>query len=1102
METMKMVNFIYLLFLLHTSQSRCLNLCDCERKAFVINIACRERDLDDIPQDLPCNIGLLDLSRNFITTLKKESFSCQNELAALLLSNNHLRIIEQKVFDDAEHLVYIDLSSNFLESLPYLGSLPFIQEISIIRNSLTDWNHQTLSNVSGPHLSSLRLAFNKLKNLPEFQFEISAVDLKGNAITDLSKKMFIHPRTVSSLDISYNDVEYLYRLQTMENLKTLSLAFNQIREITTTVFIHLPSIETINLKGNNIVDVSAIHDIPHIKSIILDNNQIRSINRPAFNNIPDIEHINLQHNKIIEIKGDYYFNVPTSLLLSHNNMIAMNIFQGKYHYNFTVLNVDDNNLQVLSLIYFPDITYMFASHNKITMLEFGINDYEHLVYINLSWNYITNITNFQNLTNVQSLHLSHNFLTKWSDQNLLGSSQLILLRVNDNRLSLLSNFTALPRLKDLDLSGNVLHTIEQSSFQFLQRLATLNLAKNKISHLGFLRPITSLKMLNLNYNRLVAIDPKDFSNLINLRTLHIAFNLLGEVPTIPKSLNSLQNLDISHNLLPNLNLHHAFNQSTPIYINAADNRITQVISTSNLHLNINNNAIGASNSSLLSAVGNIFACNNKLTDFKHVRFSSTLKGLYLNKNQIATIPNFTFVFASSLFFLELDDNQIVDISHLAFIGLQFVVRIKLERNRLSHLHSGVFSNIQELQHLYLNGNPFIIISSRLFSGIPGILGIYFSNIPASNMSIQALQDIQTVRYLDLHKNLAFQALIITNSSIQQDVALEFSNLLVLNLSSNNLGNSCPSLLITTLNAIDYSNNTITSIPRLCLPIKSRPYNLFLSHNQIQNVSKDSFDKHQQFQLLDLRYNNIVFFELGSLQHQTHLIYLYLQGNQLTKIHLAISTFSLKPIFIYLQNNHLSCDCQLLKIIRALRQIHKPTFCQNPSLQVNSSIAELTGTDPFKCRPQLCSPPYQPMLLFVGDKMIELPCPIKTSNNIYWSVSLKGQQLLTSLLPDGVEILPHHALIISYVRKNLTGLYSCWAENEGGQTKFTAELLVEDKIGNMRKGNYNHSVMLASKWKDTLVCGNKPFASSQCNIISKSYNSLFVLALGIHSLITK
>ncbi|XP_041485083.1 protein artichoke-like [Lytechinus variegatus] len=652
---MKMLNFIYLLFLLPASQPRCLNLCDCERKAFVINIACRERDLHDIPQDLPCNLGLLDLRRNFITTLKKESFSCQNELAVLLLSNNHLRIIEQKVFDDAENLVYIDLSSNFLESLPYLGSLPYIHEISIIRNSLTDWNHQTLSNISGPHLSSLHLAFNKLKNLPEFPVNISALELKGNAITDLSKKMFIYPRTVSSLDISYNNVEYLYRLQTMENLKTLSLAFNRIREITTTVFTHLPSIETINLQGNNIVDVSAIHDIPHIKSIILDHNQIRSI-------------------------SDYYFNIPTSLILCYNNMIAINIFQGRYHSNLKILNVDDNNLQVLSLIYFPNLTSIYASYNKITILEFGICNYQHLVYINLSWNQITNITNFQNLTNVQSLHLSHNFLTNWSDQNLLGSSQLVLLRVNDNRLSLLSNFTALPRLEDLDLSSNILHTIENASFQFLQRLATLNLAKNKISHLGFLRPIISLQMLNLNYNRLVAIDPKVFSNLINLRTLHIAFNLLVEYPTITKSLNSLRNLDISHNLLPNLNLNHAFNQSIPANINAADNRITQVISTSHSYLNINNNAIGTSNSSLLSA-SNVLACNNKLTDFKHVRLSSTLKGLYLNKNQIATIPNFTFVFASSLLFLELDDNKIVDISHLAFIGLQFVVRIKLERNQ-------------------------------------------------------------------------------------------------------------------------------------------------------------------------------------------------------------------------------------------------------------------------------------------------------------------------------------------------------------------------------------------------------------------------------------
>nr|XP_054772872.1 alpha-1,3-mannosyl-glycoprotein 4-beta-N-acetylglucosaminyltransferase C-like [Lytechinus pictus] len=101
---MKMFKFLYLLFLLQTSQSRCPDLCDCPQRA-VVNVKCRERDLDDIPQDLPCKIGLLDLRRNFITALEKESFSCQTELAVLLLSNNHLCFIEKEVFDDAEDLI-------------------------------------------------------------------------------------------------------------------------------------------------------------------------------------------------------------------------------------------------------------------------------------------------------------------------------------------------------------------------------------------------------------------------------------------------------------------------------------------------------------------------------------------------------------------------------------------------------------------------------------------------------------------------------------------------------------------------------------------------------------------------------------------------------------------------------------------------------------------------------------------------------------------------------------------------------------------------------------------------------------------------------------
>ncbi|XP_063970574.1 chondroadherin-like [Lytechinus pictus] len=568
------------------------------------------------------------------------------------------------------------------------------------------------------------------------------------------------------------------------------------------------------------------------------------------------------------------------------------------------------------------------------------------------------------------------------------------------------------------------------------------------------------------------------------------------------NLHSLRSIDISHNLLSHLNLNHIFGDSTLIYVNAEGNRITDIISTSALHINVNNNAFGASNSSELSGT-NIFACNNDLTDFKHINISPNLVGLYLNKNRIVSIPNFTFTSASSLIFLDLNDNDIADIYPTAFFGLRKIMSMKLERNRITHLRSGLFSNILELKFIYLGENPVTRISNHLFPANQDIEGISFPAIPFSNTSFSIFQDIKNLRYLELNENLAFRAHFVRNTSIQ--IILQFSDLWFLNLSSINLGDSCQIVLINNVNILDLSNNAMTTIPKYCLPRSIKAYSLYLSQNKVKKILNDSFDKHHQFWFLDLSYNHILFFEFGSLRHQTYLTDLRLQGNQLTQIDFGLLTFPLKSIQIELENNPWSCDCDLIKSILALKHTHTPIKCDKPLAYANYSVVDLAAKNNLTCRPPLCSRPYQTLLSFVGDKMVELPCPIITSNDIYWSVTFQGEQLNTvrDTLPEAFSILSHNALLISDVTKDMIGLYTCWSWNKGGHTKFTIDLLVEKMEEKTVDDSSNTSTtILAKEWIDTLQCGTTNTSSSRaCNVSSKSNYVLFISMLAfIHCIL--
>nr|XP_054758724.1 leucine-rich repeat-containing protein 4C-like [Lytechinus pictus] len=421
--------------------------------------------------------------------------------------------------------------------------------------------------------------------------------------------------------------------------------------------------------------------------------------------------------------------------------------------------------------------------------------------------------------------------------------------------------------------------------------------------------------------------------------------------------------------------------------------------------------------------------------------------------------------------LNLHRNFISTLNRESFPCQNRLRELLLSHNHLHYIEKQVFDNAGELMLIELHSN---FLQSIPYLEGQDIEGIWFPSIPFSNTSLSIFQDTPNLLYLELNENLAFREHFVRNTSNSVGTILEFSDLWFLNLSSINLGDHCQNVLINTVNILDLSNNVITTIPKYCLPRSNKAYSLNLSQNKLKLILKDSFDKHHQFWFLDLSYNLILFFEFGSLRHQTYLTRLYLQGNQLTKLDLGLLTFTLKSIQIELENNPWTCNCDLIKSIFALKHTLTPIKCDKPLAYANYSVVDLAAKNSFTCRPLLCSQPYQTLLSFLGDKMVELPCPIITSNDIYWSVTFQGVQLNTvrDTLPEAISILPHNALLISYVTKDMIGLYTCWSKNEGGQTKFTIDLLVEEMEENVEDSSNTSTTILAKEWKDTLQC-DKP-----------------------------
>ncbi|XP_076076626.1 toll-like receptor 1 [Mytilus galloprovincialis] len=99
---------------------------------------CTNRNLTEIPETLPGNIIVLDLSDNRITEIRDNAFVNQNNLEMLYLRKNYINIIQDDAFIGLESLKILSLAENNLKPMIYsekiFSYLQNLEELYLQRN--------------------------------------------------------------------------------------------------------------------------------------------------------------------------------------------------------------------------------------------------------------------------------------------------------------------------------------------------------------------------------------------------------------------------------------------------------------------------------------------------------------------------------------------------------------------------------------------------------------------------------------------------------------------------------------------------------------------------------------------------------------------------------------------------------------------------------------------------------------------------------------------------------------------------------------------------------------------------------------------------------
>ncbi|CAR21495.1 adenylate cyclase [Lachancea thermotolerans CBS 6340] len=401
----------------------------------------------------------LDLERNFIERIPP-SISNLSELTILNLQCNeldrlptgftelkNLRLLDissnnfaqyPEVINHCTNLLQVDLSYNKIQTLPdSINRLTKLAKMNLSNNKLTNIgslsgmvNLRTL-NLKDNRITSLKLENSNLQNLSISNNRISVFDDKLPKL----KSLEIHENPITS--ISY-DGEYLV------NIVTLSLNKAKLASLPPELLCKLPRLEKLELNGNNLTQIPPeISKLTKLVYLSAARNKLESISEDI-TELRNLKTLDIHSNNLSNlVKGLgkmelINFNVSSNLL--GNTMDIQEVFLNRRD------SVLAKSLRFLSM----------ADNNLGDQFWTLFNMYENLKTLNLSYNNLSDLSNFK-LENLTELYLSGNkFITLQGDTVLRWKSLKVLMLNGNNLLSLPSELSQLTQLNVLDVGSNQL----------------------------------------------------------------------------------------------------------------------------------------------------------------------------------------------------------------------------------------------------------------------------------------------------------------------------------------------------------------------------------------------------------------------------------------------------------------------------------------------------------------------------------------------------------------------------------------------------------------------------------------------------------------------
>ena len=560
------------------SPNRCPEACHCRRQLRVVS--CIDRQLPNIPVDIPLSVQELYLDKNHLTHLPADSFSGLTNLVVLSLTENYiagidpgtfnglkrlkllsmrqntLTLVDERVFQGLDGLTSLDLSQNHLASIPDIALARNVSKIILDSNAFSS-AHFPSGYSKLEKLKSIVISHNKIKGLNHTDLlslkssSVAKFYISRCSLQRIANDTFSNFTALRSLKLSYNpDIE-------MKSIKALvvSLSGSDLMALDLSGMLGcLPAdlfrplsgvpLRTLTLAHSTfeVIPNGTFSSLSQLFQLDLSHGKLRKADNGAFKGLRSVQSLKLDHNDMRIFPSPLPVSL-TTLDLSYNAMlttIPKQTFSGLY--NLINLTLSHCSLRVFAALSFDGLGSLLSldlSHNDIGSSNIGMKVFKavpRLETLYLDNNKMTAIEYFlfAYLPKLRNLYLSNNDCRNLSVHLFDTSQQLEVLHLEDNMLANLVKsdtggllFDKLTALRELHLENNGLTSLPGRMIRSLAALQELYLQENYISNWGdgFFNDATSIRLVNLTRNKVSFINESSLSGLLGKSTqLYLSAN--------------------------------------------------------------------------------------------------------------------------------------------------------------------------------------------------------------------------------------------------------------------------------------------------------------------------------------------------------------------------------------------------------------------------------------------------------------------------------------------------------------------------------------------------------------------------------------------------